>query len=141
MGVMSGIFSYFLVLAGFITNNKYAMMSSARVVVMSFTLEILLNLFFIILAMASNNLSLAILGSLNSNFGHVLLMLPAFPIILITLLLEVNRTPFDLAEAESELIAGYTVEYGGFFFVLFYLGEYFHLFCSSTFFVTALFGA
>jgi NADH-quinone oxidoreductase subunit H len=141
MGVLSGFFSYFLILAGFITNNKYAMMSSARVVVMSFTLEILLNLFFILLALASNNLSLATLGSLNSNIGHILLILPAFPIVLVTLLLEVNRTPFDLAEAESELIAGYTVEYGGFFFVLFYLGEYFHLFCSSTFFVTALFGA
>lgn len=141
MGVLSGFFSYFLVLAGYITNNKYAILSSSRVVIMSFTLEILLNLFFVLLALAANNLSLAVLGSLNSNLGHLLLILPVFPIVLVTLLLEVNRIPFDLAEAESELIAGYTTEYGGFFFVLFYLGEYFHLFCSSTFFVTAIFGA
>lgn len=141
MGVLSGFFSYFLVLAGYITNNKYAILSSSRVVIMSFTLEILLNLFFVLLALAGNNLSLAVLGSLNSNLGHLLLILPVFPIVLVTLLLEVNRIPFDLAEAESELIAGYTTEYGGFFFVLFYLGEYFHLFCSSTFFVTAIFGA
>jgi NADH-quinone oxidoreductase subunit H len=52
-------------------------------------------------------------------------------LIIITFLLETNRAPFDLAEAESELIAGYTVEYGGFFFALFYLGEYFHLFFFS----------
>ena len=141
MGVLSTFFSYFLILAGYITNNKYAILSSSRVVIMSFILEILLNFLFIILALASNNLSLVFLGSLNSNIGHFLLMIPAMPAVLITLLLEVNRIPFDLAEAESELIAGYTTEYGGFFFVLFYLGEYFHLFCSSTFFVTAIFGA
>jgi NADH-quinone oxidoreductase subunit H len=43
----------------------------------------------------------------------------------------VNRAPFDLAEAESEIIAGYTVELGGFYFGLYYLGEYFHLFFFS----------
>jgi NADH-quinone oxidoreductase subunit H len=52
-------------------------------------------------------------------------------IIVITFLLEVNRAPFDLAEAESEIIAGYTVELGGFYFGLYYLGEYFHLFFFS----------
>ena len=51
--------------------------------------------------------------------------------IVITFLLETNRAPFDLAEAESEIITGYTVEYGGFYFALYYLGEYFHLFFFS----------
>jgi NADH-quinone oxidoreductase subunit H len=51
--------------------------------------------------------------------------------IIITFLLEVSRTPFDLSEAESELVAGYSTEYGGFYFALFYLGEYFHLFFFS----------
>jgi NADH-quinone oxidoreductase subunit H len=55
-------------------------------------------------------------------------------------LLEVNRAPFDLAEAESELIAGYTTELGGFLFGLYYLGEYFHLFFFSLFVSIVFFG-
>ena len=52
-------------------------------------------------------------------------------VVTITFLLEVNRAPFDLSEAESELVSGYTVEYGGFFFGVYYLGEYLHLFFFS----------
>jgi len=55
-------------------------------------------------------------------------------------LLETNRSPFDLSEAESELVAGYTVEYGGFFFGLFYLGEYLHLFFFAIITSTLFFG-
>jgi NADH-quinone oxidoreductase subunit H len=61
-------------------------------------------------------------------------------LIIIAFLLETNRAPFDLAEAESELISGYTVEYGGFYFALYYLGEYFHLFFFSMFIVLLFFG-
>jgi NADH:ubiquinone oxidoreductase subunit H len=66
----------------------------------------------------------------------VLLLLgaPAAPFILLIFLLEAARIPFDLVEAESELVAGYSNELGGFFFALFYLGEYFHLFFASLFF-------
>jgi NADH-quinone oxidoreductase subunit H len=61
-------------------------------------------------------------------------------LIIIAFLLETNRAPFDLAEAESELVSGYTVEYGGFYFALYYLGEYFHLFFFSMFVVIIFLG-
>lgn len=54
-----------------------------------------------------------------------------FGLVIISFLLEVNRSPFDLAEAESELVSGYTTEMSGYLFGLYYLGEYFHLFFFS----------
>lgn len=63
------------------------------------------------------------------------------PIIIIVFFLETGRIPFDLAEAESELIAGYTTEFGGFFFALFYLAEYFHLYSFAATYAVCLFGA
>jgi NADH-quinone oxidoreductase subunit H len=60
--------------------------------------------------------------------------------IILIFLLEVNRAPFDLAEAESELVTGYNTEYGGFYFALFYLGEYFHLFFFSLVISALFFG-
>jgi NADH:ubiquinone oxidoreductase subunit H len=55
-------------------------------------------------------------------------------------LLETSRAPFDLPEAESELVTGYTTEYGGFFFGLYYLGEYLHLFFFSLVICIMFFG-
>jgi len=63
-----------------------------------------------------------------------------FGLIIISFLLEVNRAPFDLAEAESELVSGYTTEMSGFLFGLYYLGEYFHLFFFSMTLVLMFFG-
>jgi NADH-quinone oxidoreductase subunit H len=55
-------------------------------------------------------------------------------------LLETSRAPFDLPEAESELVTGYTTEYGGFFFGLYYLGEYLHLYFFSLVICIMFFG-
>ena len=70
----------------------------------------------------------------------IFIYLPILPFLILTFLLETGRIPFDLAEAESELIAGFTIEFGGFFFALFYLGEYFHLYCFSVTYCLSLFG-
>ena len=116
------------------------MISASRVTIMSFTLEILMTFFFVTLALISHSLSLSQLMGMQTVCTHICMFLPVAPLLFITFLLETNRIPFDLCEAESELIAGYTTEYGGFFFVLFYLGEYFHLLSFCTFFNIALFG-
>lgn len=142
MGVISGFFSYLLILVGYLSNSKYAMMSSARVVVMGLNLEILLNFLLLGLAVLADSLSFAQLGSLQTGWKcNLLIFLPVLPLVIVTFFLETGRIPFDLAESESELVAGYTTEYGGFFFALFYLGEYFHLYCFAAVYCVCLFGA
>ena len=141
MGAVSGFFSYLLVLVGWVTNNKYAILASNRVIVMSLNLEILLNFFIISLVIISESFSFFQIVSLQNNYlWNILIFLPVLPIIMITFLIETGRIPFDLAEAESELVAGYTTEFGGFFFALFYLGEYFHLYCFAGVYTLCLFG-
>lgn len=142
IGVISGFFSYLLVIVGFITNNKFAVMSSSRVVITGVNLELLLNFFIVCLVVLIEALSFSTAAAFETDKKwHIFLFLPVLPVIFITFFLETGRIPFDFAESESELVAGYTTEYGGFFFALFYLGEYFHLYCFSGVYSVCLFGA
>jgi NADH-quinone oxidoreductase subunit H len=94
------------------------------------------------LSIISNSVSFVGVANFQDSFyWHIFIFLPIFPILIVSFLLETNRIPFDVVEAESELVAGYTTEYGGFFFVLFYLSEYFHLYCSAVVYVIIFFGA
>ena len=141
MAILSLMFSYCLFLVGWITKNKYAILSSNRVLVMFLNLEIFLNFFLLVLLCAFESFSFYQIVSFQSGVTWgIFVLLPLLPILIITFLLETGRIPFDLGEAESELIAGYTVEMGGFFFALFYLGEYFHLFCFSFTYTLCLLG-
>jgi NADH-quinone oxidoreductase subunit H len=72
---------------------------------------------------------------------NIFILLPILPVLIILFFLETNRIPFDVSESESELVAGYTTEYGGFFFVLFYLSEYFHLYCFASVYSICFLGA
>ncbi len=141
MALVSSFFSILMFIVGWTTKNKYAVLSSSRVLVITLNLEIFLN--FLILYMVSlfESFSFYQIVSFQHNFiWSIFLLLPVLPIMLILFFLETGRIPFDLGEAESELIAGHTTEMGGFFFALFYLGEYFHLFCFSLTYVLLLFG-
>ncbi len=141
MGILSLLFSTGLFLVGWISKNKYAILSSNRVVIVTLNLEIFLNFILLYLLILFESFSFFQISAMQT-FGlwGVVLLLPVLPLIIIVFLLETGRIPFDLGEAESELIAGYTTEMGGFFFALFYLGEYFHLFCFSVVYVLCFFG-
>lgn len=107
-------------------------MAAVRCCCMVLNLEILLGFLILIITGATESFSFsAAVNTQGAWFFLLSLTAPILPVVMITFLLETNRAPFDLTEAESELVAGYTTELGGFFFALFYLGEYFHLFLFS----------
>lgn len=141
MGVLSMFFSFLMFIVGWISKNKYALISSTRVLVVTLNLEVFMNFFIIFLIVYFESFSFFQIVSFQYTWTwSIFLLLPIIPIIFIIFFLETGRIPFDLGEAESELIAGHTTEMGGFFFALFYLGEYFHLFCFSATYCLLIFG-
>ena len=132
MSISSILFTFLLFLVGWSSKNKYSILASNRIIIISFNLEIFLNFLFIFLIILFESFSFYQFSSLQYfTLNGFFICLPIMPLIAITFLIETGRIPFDLGEAESELIAVHTTELGGFFFALFYLGEYFHLYCFS----------
>ena len=129
--LLSIIFSFCIILTGFFSRNKYAMLASIRTVLLVLNLEIFLGLLILNLVLITESFNFTTFVIYQETIWFIFLYFGLIGIITITFLLEVNRAPFDLAEAESELITGYSTELGGFHFGLYYLGEYFHLFFFS----------
>jgi len=129
--LLSVIFSYCIILTGYFSKNKYAIMASVRCMLLVLNLEVFLGLMVLNVVLLVETFNFNAFSVYQEVVWFCFIFFFVLALIVVTFLLETNRAPFDLAEAESELIAGYTVEYGGFFFALFYLGEYFHLFFFS----------
>ena len=138
--LLSILFSITVIVTGFNSRNKYAYIASVRAILMSINLEIILGLFLTSLIFFTKSLSFHFFYYLQET-SFLLINYSCFlGLILVIFFLETSRAPFDLHEAESELISGYNTEYGGFFFALYYLGEYFHFFFFSLFIVITVIG-
>lgn len=138
--LLSIIFSFCIILTGYFSRNKYAMLASVRTILLVLNLEIFLGLLILNLVLITESFNFTTFVLFQETVWFVFLYFGLTGVIIITFLLEVNRAPFDLAEAESELITGYSTELGGFHFGLYYLGEYFHLFFFSMTIVIFIFG-
>ena len=102
--------------------------------------EILMSAIFLNLFLLTGTTNFEIIVDLQENLP-IFFICPTLAVIsFITTLLETNRPPFDLSEAESDVVAGYITEYGGIFFGLFYLGEYVNLFTNSIILVILFMG-
>ena len=134
-----------IIIAGYSSNNKYALLGAMRAVALalSYALPMVLCILSVVVLSGTMNLG-DIVNSQSSTLGFFKwFFIPSFLgfcIFYISMLAELNRTPFDLSEAESELVAGYNVEYSGMRFALFFLAEYAALFVLSSFMVVLFFG-
>jgi NADH-quinone oxidoreductase subunit H len=123
----SGLNVLALCLAGWSSNNKYALLGAARAVSQSVAYEIPLLLTVLAVAFQTGSVNLATIADIQSHgiFSWIVWTQPlAFVIFFISATAETNRAPFDLPEAESELTAGFHTEYSGMGFGLFFLAEY-----------------
>ena len=127
--IIVGIF-----IAGWSSNNKFALISVIRIIaqIISYEIPLIITLLVPCIIMGSLGFSEIISYQKNSWFiFYPVIGQITFIIFFISSLAEGNRIPFDLSEAESELVSGYTTEYSGIKFALFYLAEYVHLFGIS----------
>ena len=134
---VSSIVPIGLLMSGYASNNKYSFLGGLRATAQALSYEIPLALCILSIVLLSNSLSTEEIVKEQASFGLLGWNLWRQPIgfiaFLISALAECERLPFDLPEAEEELIAGYQTEYGGMKFALFYLGSYINLFLSALF--------
>lgn len=133
---------YGIIMAGWASNSKYAFLGAIRssAQMISYEVSIGLVLVCILLVTGSLNLSEIVITSQNNPWYIDLLLLPMAVIFFISILAETNRLPFDLPESESELVAGYNVEYSSMSFAMFFLGEYANMIITSAMLVTFFLG-
>ncbi len=124
-----------LLMAGYASNNKYSLLGGLRAAAQSISYELPLALAVMSIIMMSNSLSTIDIVNQQTGYGiigwNIWRQPVGFVIFWIAVLAECERLPFDLPEAEEELVAGYQTEYAGMKFALFYLGSYINLVLSS----------
>jgi NADH-quinone oxidoreductase subunit H len=127
--------------AGWGSNNKYAMLGAVRAVAQNISYEIPLLLAVLPIVLMTRSMSLYQIGSAQEAYPFVLVQPLAFLIYFISALAETNRAPFDIPEAESELVAGFHTEYSGMRFGAFFLAEFTNMVIVAAVATTLFLGA
>jgi NADH-quinone oxidoreductase subunit H len=131
---ISSLAIYGVILAGWASNSKYSFLGSLRSAAQIVAYELPIGIIFLVLVLSTGSINLSHVVIVQSTQWFCIPHLPLFGVFLVSILAETNRHPFDLPEAESELVSGYNTEYGGISFALFFLGEYLNilLICGLT---------
>jgi NADH-quinone oxidoreductase subunit H len=138
---ISSLGVYGIVLAGWSSNNKYALLGGLRSSAQMISYEIAMGMSTVCVLLLSGNVSIGKIIQQQATMGwNVLLLSIAFFIFLVAAFAETNRLPFDLPEAESELIAGYHTEYSAMKFSLFFIAEYANMVTASALITSLFFG-
>ncbi len=132
---MSSLSVYGVIIAGWASNSKYAMLGALRSAAQTVSYEIAMGFAFVGVLLAAGSMNITdIVVSQGGGFWHwwFVPLLPLFMVFWIAGIAETNRAPFDLAEGESEIVAGFHVEYSAIGFALFFLAEYASMVLIST---------
>lgn len=130
----------FFVLVGLISQSRYAIIGTVRALVHVLSLDIFITILYSLLVFSSQSANFHDFVITQNIYWFFFLYSPAASAFIILLLLESKRTPFDHAETESEVVAGYAVEYSGPMLMMFFLAEYVHLIISSVHFIVFFLG-
>lgn len=139
--VISSLGVYGLFLSGWASNSKYALMGALRSISQMISYEVSISLIVILIVLFGSSLNINNIIYIQREI--IWFIFPLFPLAIlffISILAETNRAPFDLPEAEAELVAGYNVEYSAIMFAAFFLGEYTNILLMSSLFIIIFFG-
>ncbi len=138
---ISSLGVYGIVLAGWASNNKYALLGGLRASAQMISYEIALGMSTVAVLLLAGNVTLSqVIAQQQTGFPFIIPLTIAFVIFFISAFAETNRLPFDLPEAEGELIAGYHTEYSAMKFSMFYIAEYSNMVTASALMATLFFG-
>ncbi|CAI8392948.1 MAG: NADH-quinone oxidoreductase subunit H [SAR116 cluster bacterium] len=128
---VSSLGVYGIIMAGWASNSKYAFLGALRSAAQMVSYEVSMGLVIITVLLCVGSLNLSDIIEAQRTVWFALPLFPMFIVFFISTLAETNRAPFDLPEGESELVAGYFVEYSSMSFALFFLGEYANMILMS----------
>lgn len=121
---VSSLGVYGIIMAGWASNSKYPFLGALRSAAQMVSYEVSIGLIIINVLLCAGSLNLRDIVLAQKNIWFAIPLFPMFVIFFISALAETNRPPFDLPEAEAELVSGYQTEYSGMMYALFWLGEY-----------------
>ncbi len=128
---ISSLGVYGVIIAGWASNSKYAFLGAIRSAAQMISYEVSIGFAMITVLLVVGSLNLTEIVMYERSFFDDIILFPMFVVFFISTLAETNRHPFDLPEAEAEIVAGYNVEYSSMTFALFFLGEYANMILMS----------
>lgn len=137
---ISSLSVYGIIIAGWASNSRYAFLGALRSAAQMISYEVSMGFVIISVLLCTGSLNLTDIVLAQKTVWFAIPLFPMFIVFIISILAETNRTPFDLPEAEAELVAGYHVEYSSLPFALFYLGEYANMILLSAMTTILFFG-
>merc|ERR1712146_448002 len=128
---VSSLSVYGIILSGWSSNSKYAFLGAIRSAAQMISYEVSIGFIVVIVVITAGSFNLSEIVLAQTKIWYIVPHIPAFLMFFVSALAETNRHPFDLPEAEAELVSGYNVEYSAMGFALFFLGEYANMLLMS----------